>query len=218
MCGSKPNHAIKTIRVENLEYLETLMRRGVKIIQVIRDPRATVLSRGLLHQSSQVKVMMDSMIKYCDRRLSDLMYVKHTFARYNVNHSDVIYYLRYEELATNPIRTMVDVYTFLGIEPDDNVIGWAVDVAEKNLNVTADIKNGGMRREGRYSTLRSDPAYTAQAWRQIIPWDALEYIQDHCADFLYVFGYTLFNNEQDLLNFEIPTLQTENDNDNERYG
>lgn len=178
------------------------MRRGAKIIQLIRDPRATIVSRGSYNSTT-----VTSITNYCQLRMADLAYVKDLYRLYHAQLTEIIYYLRYEDLATKPVPVMASIYEFLGIEPDDNVKDWAAGVAEKNLNALRNIPNGSSKSETRYSTSRSNPALTAHAWRQTIPMDVMEYIQASCGDFLDTFGYTFFKDELDLRNLERSAIQ-----------
>lgn len=204
-CRLKANRAIKVIRVRDVSSLEPLMQQGVKVIQLIRDPRATDHSRASFRKGDP---FLDTIKDYCDEHMNDLTYINQIYQTYKEALRDRIHFIRYEDLATKPIETMESVYQFLGLKPDDNVRHWAESLQQNyRLSDEEIINKSHEKHEGRYSTKREDPLYTSQAWRTKMSFSEVEQIQKDCKNFLYVFGYTVFQSENQLGNFSVSATQ-----------
>ena len=194
-CRSMPYRAYKFIRLPSIEILADYIQQGAKVIQLLRDPRGIYMSRFVL------KNVKHDMKQYCDSRVADLFYARR---EYKLEHKQFInnyHIIRYEDLASNPLEEMYRLYEFLELQPDENVTRWASD--QQKISIFGDrlhYTNKSLRYT--FGTTRSNPAFTAQAWRQTLSWNENKDIQNYCAEFLDIFGYSIFHNKTDLRNLD----------------
>ena len=196
LCKSRIHHAAKVIRVSSISSLVPLMRRGVKVIHLIRDPRGTYVSRSRLAMKNQSRI--DNIKSYCDMLIEDLDTIHSLYSVYREEIYQALYVVRYEDLASRPLWYLYDIYKFLGVEPDANVINWAKDLYEKNLVGT---KENILKPKIGYvtSTQREYPKQTAFSWRQRISEKLLNNVQTVCSGFFRKFGYTIYHSSKDRL-------------------
>ena len=202
LCKSKPNQAAKVIRVPSIRYLEPLMRRGVKIIQMIRDPRGTFQSRLRLEP---VGDRADNIRSYCTSLVDDVYHIKRLYKKYGNDVYKSIFYARYEDMTSRPIRYLFDLYHFLGLKPDRNVLRW-VEGLQRHIvgNLNKASVEFTLRRST--STHRENPAHTAHAWRDSMDNVWLKRVQRICGGFMKEFRYISFDSIADARNFNLASL------------
>ena len=206
LCRSRPHQAVKVIRVKNVSILVPFLRNGVKVIQLVRDPRGTYLSRGRIKNGNRKPIH-----KECQTLLNDLQYIRKLYRIYGANIKKSVYFLRYENLASRPMRTIVQVFKFLGVKPDKYVKTWAEDLHRRNT------VGKGVRSSDTFNiteflityqrTKREYPEKTANAWRIHINMPTNLMIQDGCRDMMEEFGYRIFNTHDQLRNTTVPSLR-----------
>ncbi len=108
ICRSGKHIGMKTVRVPNLRYLESIVNDdtlNVKIIQLVRDPRGVYQSRRSWQGSCDMNVTE------CDEVQKNLEYLKALPSSLQ----DRYMLLRYEDLADDPIHMTKIIYDFLGL-------------------------------------------------------------------------------------------------------
>ena len=190
-CRSMPYKAYKFIRLPSIEILADYIQQGAKVIQLLRDPRGIYMSRF------KIKGRKLNMKQYCDSRVADLFYAGKEYKLEHKQFMNNYYIIRYEDLALNPREEMYKLYEFLELQPDENVTRWASD-QQKKSKVGRRLRNTDRSEEYTYGTTRSNPAFTAQSWRQTLSWIENKDIQNYCSEFLNIFGYRVFHNRTDL--------------------
>ena len=203
LCKSKPNQAVKVIRVRSIKYLEPLMRRGVKVIQLIRDPRGTFQSR--LHLAP-VGDRTDNIRGYCNNISDDLDHLRRLYKKYGDDVQKSIFYVRYEDMTSRPISYLYELYNFLGIKPDENVLKWAEDIQKQNVIGGLTKSQIDSIQQGQISTHRDNPTYTAHAWRENMESEWLGRVQEICGRFMKDFHYVPFATVMDMKNFNLTSL------------
>lgn len=129
-CRRLQNRAVKLIRLNQLETIDSLLRQGVKVIQLLRDPRGMTASRienpsRAYQLNNSSKFLEKEARDYCEMALNDLEYMNRLYSRYGDVILSVFHIIRYEDLAENPSKGMQQIYDFLGRQPDHMVIDWA---------------------------------------------------------------------------------------------
>uniref|UniRef100_A0A674MGH1 Sulfotransferase n=1 Tax=Takifugu rubripes TaxID=31033 RepID=A0A674MGH1_TAKRU len=203
-CLSKEHIAIKTVRVPEVGDLRTLTedpRLDLKIIHLVRDPRAILASRIMAFSEqfrpwkiwnstgrqpryvdlSQITSTCKDMTASAETGLQRLAWLR---GRYLL--------VRYEDLAFNPKDKAGEIYRFVGLEMESRVQAWIT----KNTR-----SNGSSQSEWnyRYSTNRDSRA-TAESWRLRLTFDIVKTVQELCTDALSLLGYKKVHSAAELRN------------------
>lgn len=207
-CLSKQHHAIKTVRVRQLDTLQLLVqdpRLDVRVIQLVRDPRAILASR-MVAFSSQYKTWKawaqgglvpedDEEVKRlkgnCDHvRISVEMGLSQPDwlkSRYML--------VRYEDIARYPMEKAEEMYRFAGIPFSSQAREWIL----RNTQTTEEAS-------GIYSTQKNS-SQQAEKWRYSIPFTLAQVVQKMCGPTMKLFGYKFVEDERTLINKSISLLE-----------
>lgn len=155
--------------------LPWIIDEDIKVIQLIRDPRAILNSQfkaremfkeWTYHVDSLCKMMME------DDNLSQHL-PSNRFAQ-----------LKYEELVTNPVVTLTKLYQKLDLDVDLNTIKSAL----KHLDEVPEVVN---QNKNNYMSVYRGPDHEMNAWQHGIKKDELAEIETKCKSTLEYFGYEL---------------------------
>ncbi|XP_033835735.1 carbohydrate sulfotransferase 3a [Periophthalmus magnuspinnatus] len=207
-CLSKQHHAIKTVRVKQLDSLQPLVedpRLDIRIIQLVRDPRAILASRMVAFSSKyqtwktwaldgqvpeddeEVKRLKGN----CDHiRMSaevGLRQPRWLRGRYML--------VRYEDIARYPMEKAQEMYRFTGIPFSNKAREWIV----RNTQTTQGTS-------GIYSTQKNS-SEQAEKWRFNIPFTLAQVVQRVCGPTMRLFGYKFVHDEKTLVNKSISLLE-----------
>lgn len=208
-CLSRGHTAIKTVRIPQVKDLRSLMedpRMDLKIIHLVRDPRAIVASRITAFPDETLrawKIWNSTGRKPPYLDLSEISATCRDMAasaemgaqgppwlqgRYLL--------LRYEDLAFKPEEKAAEMFRFLGLEMEDQVRTWI----SRNTNGSGSSRpTAGRARLGPYSTKR-DSAATARSWRLRLSFDIARTLQDLCNNTLALLGYRPVRSAAELRN------------------
>ncbi|XDV33382.1 hypothetical protein PO909_003806 [Leuciscus waleckii] len=180
-CKQKEHHAIKSVRVQQLETLRPLAedpRLNMKFIQLVRDPRAVLASRMVAFSSKykiwkswavdeDLPVDEDEVRKLkgnCDNiRMSAEIGLKQPpwlRGRYML--------MRYEDIARFPMHKATEMYSFIGIPFTATVEEWIL----KNTQASKEVS-------GVYSTQKNSSEHV-EKWRFNIPFKLVQLVQKVC--------------------------------------
>ncbi|XP_056465702.1 carbohydrate sulfotransferase 3a isoform X2 [Gadus macrocephalus] len=207
-CLSKKHHAIKTVRVRQLETLRPLVedpRLDVMVIQLVRDPRAVLASRMVAFsaqyqtwnswaQEGDVPEDVEQVKRFkgtCDQiRMSaelGLGLPSWLKGRYML--------VRYEDIAHFPMQKAEEMYKFTGIPFSPQAKNWIL----KNTQTTRGAS-------GVYSTQKNS-SEQAEKWRYRIPFKLALVVQKLCGPAMKMFGYKFVDSETALLNRSLSLLE-----------
>ncbi|XP_072292913.1 carbohydrate sulfotransferase 3a [Eucyclogobius newberryi] len=206
-CLSKQHHAIKTVRIRQLDSLQPLVedpRLDIRIIQLVRDPRAILASRMVAFSMYQTWKTWahdgqvpedDEVVKRlqgnCDNiRMSAEVGLRQPHwlrGRYML--------VRYEDIARNPMEKAQEMYRFTGIPFSDKARDWIV----RNTQTTSGPS-------GVYSTQKNS-SEQVEKWRFSIPFTLVQVVQKVCGPTMRLFGYKLVHDEKTLVNKSISLLE-----------
>lgn len=207
-CLSKQHHAIKTVRVRQLETLQPLVgdpRLDVRVIQLVRDPRAVLASRMVAFSSKyqtwktwaqdgqvpeddeevkRLKGNCDNIRMSAEAGLSRPRWLRN---RYML--------VRYEDIARYPMQKAEEMYRFTGIPFSPQARQWIL----KNTQTTQGAS-------GIYSTQKNS-SEQAEKWRFSIPFTLAQVVQRVCGSTMKLFGYRLVSDEKTLTNKSFSLLE-----------
>ncbi|CAF95513.1 unnamed protein product, partial [Tetraodon nigroviridis] len=207
-CLSKQHHAIKTVRVRQLETLQPLVEDphlDVRVIQLVRDPRAVLASRMVAFSSKyqtwkawaqdgqvpeddeevkRLKGNCDNIRMSAEVGLSRPRWLRN---RYML--------VRYEDIARYPMQKAEEMYGFTGIPFSPQAREWIL----KNTQTTQEAS-------GIYSTQKNS-SEQAEKWRFSIPFTLAQVVQRVCGSTMKLFGYRLVSDEKTLKNKSFSLLE-----------
>ncbi|XP_015251010.1 PREDICTED: carbohydrate sulfotransferase 3-like isoform X1 [Cyprinodon variegatus] len=207
-CLSKQHHAIKAVRVRQLDTLRPLMedlRLDITVIQLVRDPRAILASR-MVAFSSKYKTWkawaQDGQVPENDEEVKrlkgncDQVRVSAELGLSKPNWLKGRYLLvRYEDIARYPMQKAEEMYKFTGIPFSSQAREWIL----RNTQTTEEAS-------GIYSTQKNS-SEQAEKWRIKIPFTLVQVVQKVCGPTMKLFGYKFVEDEKTLINKSISLLE-----------
>lgn len=203
-CLSKEYIAIKTVRVPEVRDLRTLTedpRLDLKIIHLVRDPRAILASR-IMAFSDQFRPWKIWNSTGRQPRYVDLSQITSTCKDMTASAETGLqrpawlrgrYLLvRYEDLAFNPKDKAGEIYRFVGLDMESRVQAWITKNTRSNVSSQSEWNY-------RYSTSRDSRA-TAESWRLRLSFDIVKTVQELCTDALSLLGYKQVRSAAELRN------------------
>ncbi|XP_034031596.1 carbohydrate sulfotransferase 6-like [Thalassophryne amazonica] len=210
-CGTYSHVVLKEVRFFELESLYPLLQDpslDLRIIHLVRDPRAVVRSReesakAFVSDNTMVleqrkvpveEVQYEVMQKICSShvRINERALV-------NPPHflEDRYKLVRYEDVAINPLEEINAMYEFVGLEMTSTLEQWIYRVTHG--------KGKGSRKEAFKITSRN-AADVSQAWRTTLPYKKVKRIQDVCKPAMSLLGYRTVNSEKEQKNLDLDLL------------
>ncbi|XP_015260712.1 PREDICTED: carbohydrate sulfotransferase 3-like [Cyprinodon variegatus] len=200
-CLSRKHHVIKTVRLQQLDLLQPLIEDPdlqLKIIQLVRDPRAIVASRMVAfstynkwkYWAQHGKVPEDDegmkgIREYCSHLQfnAKLGLSRPTWLK---SHYMLV---RYEDITQQPLKKAEEMYNFTGIPFNSQVREWILNNTQKSDNNI-------------YSSQRNS-SEQADKWRKKFPFKLAQVVQQVCEPAMKLFGYKLVSNQETLANLSI---------------
>ncbi|KAM9365259.1 carbohydrate sulfotransferase 3a [Pholidichthys leucotaenia] len=207
-CLSKQHHAIKTVRVQQLDTLQPLVedpRLDVRVIQLVRDPRAVLASRMVAFSSKYQTWKtwaQDGQVPENDEEVKRLKgNCDHIRISAEVGLSKPHWLrrrymlVRYEDIAHYPMQKAEEMYRFAGIPFSSQAREWIL----RNTQTTQEAS-------GVYSTQKNS-SEQAEKWRFRIPFTLAQVVQRVCGPTMKLFGYKFVDSEKTLTNKSISLLE-----------
>ncbi|MCI4379109.1 hypothetical protein PGIGA_G00224270 [Pangasianodon gigas] len=206
-CQSRSHVSIKTVRIPQVSDLRLLTedpRLDLRIIHLVRDPRAILASRitAFTDQFIAWKIWnaTDRQPHYVDltqitRTCQDMVYSVDIGLKKPAWLRGRYLLVRYEDLALNPEAKAKEIYKFLDLDIDNKVLTWI----SQNTNVTSSTSS-------KYSTSR-DSKTTPESWRLNLGFDIVKTVQTLCNDTLALLGYKIVQSEVELRNIRNSLLE-----------
>ncbi|XP_006889029.1 PREDICTED: carbohydrate sulfotransferase 3-like [Elephantulus edwardii] len=207
-CHRKEHMALKAVRIRQLEFLQPLAedpRLDLRVIQLVRDPRAVLASRMVAFagkyetwkrwlsegQDQLQEEEVQRLRNNCESiRLSAELGLRQPAwlrGRYML--------VRYEDVARWPLQKAREMYRFAGIPLTPQVEDWI----QKNTQAARDGS-------GIYSTQKNS-SEQFEKWRFSIPFKLAQVVQAACGRAMHLFGYRLAQDAASLTNRSLSLLE-----------
>ncbi|XP_077861689.1 carbohydrate sulfotransferase 1-like [Saccoglossus kowalevskii] len=210
-CLATKHMATKVIRLLDVRDFVPLMQdleMDLKVISVVRDPRAMMTSviplylsgytfdRKTANMIRDVKdlddVLLERLKRYCDINLRNHALVTSKVGSLFSWKANVLQ-LRFEDIASDPRKTVDTIYKFIGLKTSSQVYEWITN------NTNVDEKVLQKRERYGYMTQRNSTEVVSK-WRRQVTLELVKAIQNTgvCARYMQVFGYESVNNAYQL--------------------
>ncbi|KAJ1083512.1 hypothetical protein NDU88_003671 [Pleurodeles waltl] len=201
-CKTYSHVVLKEVRFFDLNVLYPLLRDpslNLKIIHLIRDPRAVVKSReqtvralmrdnGIVLNTNGTKVddhKYDVMQQICRSHVQ----IYETATRKTPAFLKGRYMMvRFEDLVRDPTIEISAMYEFAQLKPTKKLESWLYNITHG--------RGPGNRKEA-FKTTSRDAVNVSQAWRNAVPFEKIKKIQDVCKGAMTMLGYQLVDSEKE---------------------
>ncbi|XP_076829595.1 carbohydrate sulfotransferase 2a [Brachyhypopomus gauderio] len=218
-CRKYGTIVIKGVRILDVNILAPLLEDpslNLKIIHLVRDPRAVANSRiktkhALMRENFQVLRSKSQKAQYVDHRR------KYVSDFYSVSTMEVIceymsytlksalsppdwlkgkYMLvRYEDLAKNPVQTLRNAYRFANL-----TISSAIESFVMNMT------GGGSSYVSSFQVSSRNATHAANAWRTLLSYEQVKQVETYCSYAMSVLGYLPIQSPAVLKNLSVSLL------------
>ncbi|XP_078704031.1 carbohydrate sulfotransferase 3-like [Branchiostoma floridae x Branchiostoma belcheri] len=197
-CRARRFTVIKTIRLTKISVLQPITEQNdldLRVLHLVRDPRATIASRLALrhHRKDNVTTFFDDDIDdsevdgLCDSILRNVHLKNVTASRFNERYT----LLRFEDVAAAPVEKMRKLYQSLGVPLHKAVYRWV----RRNTNASDPAR-------APFSTRRRSKDRTG-GWRLALSFAQVKFIQDKCRQTLSLLGYRRVQSAEELVDTSI---------------
>ncbi|XP_008834864.1 carbohydrate sulfotransferase 3 [Nannospalax galili] len=207
-CRGKDHMALKAVRIRQLEFLQPLAedpRLDLRVIQLVRDPRAVLASRMVAfagkyeswkkwlvegqdplreEEVQRLRGNCESIRLSAELGLQQPAWLR---GRYML--------VRYEDVALRPLQKAREMYHFAGIPLTPQVEDWI----QKNTQAAHDGSDV-------YSTQKNS-SEQFEKWRFSMPFKLAQVVQAACGPAMRLFGYKLARDAASLTNRSISLLE-----------
>ncbi|KAJ1210814.1 hypothetical protein NDU88_006176 [Pleurodeles waltl] len=199
-CKTYSHVVVKTVRFLDLKVLYPLLRDpqlGLKILHLVRDPRAILSSRE--HFSG---LWGDNRV-LCRGKMGkpNIYFVMYEICRAQVNiHQTAMrdshhflnnryMMIRFEDLVNDPLGYINVLYDYAGLSMSPMIKSWVHNITH----------NVGPQEKGFLSYTR-DSMKTTQIWRKSLSFQKVNILQEVCKQAMDVFGYQHVKSEEEQKN------------------
>nr|XP_056718405.1 carbohydrate sulfotransferase 4 [Euleptes europaea] len=208
-CKTYSHVALKEVRLFNLRALRPLFADpslDLKIIHLVRDPRAVFRSRertaGELAQDSNIvvghKIQLRETESYAVMREICKSHIEiYTQGRCALPGllQDRYLLVRYEDIVRDPLATVVQLYGFAGLHFTPRLQTWVHNITHgQGLGTQA------------FDVGSRDAVNVSQAWRKTLPYPKVAKLQEACKDAMEVLGYRLVRSKEEQTNMSLDLL------------
>nr|XP_033771607.1 carbohydrate sulfotransferase 6-like [Geotrypetes seraphini] len=205
-CRANSHVVVKTVRFFDLEVLYPLLKDpslNLKIIHLVRDPRAILSSRQTFpslyrddntiskaqNSKSNISVVMEEICKaqvhiYKQASNNPQPFLKNRY-----------FMVRFEDLVRNPVDHIRELYDYAGLTMNPKLESWI-------YNITHDL----IPKEKNFLPYSEDSMKIAQKWREQLHFSKVKEVQELCQQEMDVFGYRLIESEREQKNMTLDLL------------
>ena len=188
-CETSKYIAVKSIRISMKAMSEIITNYpSLKIIHLIRDPRATMYAQsqfGVIHMK---QLDRDASI-FCSRVQADVEEAEKISARAGKR----VIRILYEDLAKDPIKTAQEIYRFIGEKFSSAVKDFVIKLTQS-----------GLPENGVSGVIRPNSEEHVYKWRTLIRYHSVKTIDEKCRHLYRKLGIASVTSESMLRNISLP--------------
>ena len=180
-------HRFPFLEVDRLAPLSSSGGGKLKIVHLMRDPRAVIasmdrvgwsLNKSAINTATTNFPLFTTLVhKFCSSMIQSLRFALSAEGRLPDHYT----LLRYEDLVSSPLNVSQELFDFVGIPMSDQVKNYLVNSANQS-------RDRGYTHE--YGTLRNNASNLIDAWRTGLSVEAVRTVELHCWPVLEILRYT----------------------------
>ncbi|XP_072837009.2 carbohydrate sulfotransferase 6 isoform X1 [Pogona vitticeps] len=201
-CKTYSHVVLKEVRFFDLRVLYPLLTDptlNLKIIHLVRDPRAVVKSReqtvkaltrdnGIVLNTNGTKVD-DSQYKVMQEICRSHVQIYETATLKPPEFlKDRYLMIRFEDLVRDPLAEISAMYRFTDLQLTGKLENWIYNITHGQ---------GPSRRKEAFQITSRNAVNVSQAWRDLLPFEKVKKVQDVCKGALNILGYQLVDSEKE---------------------
>uniref|UniRef100_UPI0037E6FF7E carbohydrate sulfotransferase 6-like n=1 Tax=Semicossyphus pulcher TaxID=241346 RepID=UPI0037E6FF7E len=208
-CSTYSHVVLKVVRVLELESLYPLFQDpslDLRIIHLVRDPRAVMLSKlrtaGNFHIDDHI-ILEQRSIPAAEVQYQVLQEVCRGHVR--INERAILKpppflegrykMVRYEDIAHNPLEEINEMYDFAGLEMTTQLKEWIYM-----------LTSGKRENNHPFEVSPRNATDVSQAWRSMLSHDKVKQVQEVCEGAMSLLGYRMVHSEGEQKNLDIDLL------------
>ncbi|XP_040264879.1 carbohydrate sulfotransferase 6-like [Bufo bufo] len=199
-CDKYTHIVVKEVRFFDITVLYPLLKDpslNLKILHLVRDPRAVGKSRGRAPRAlaGDNGIVLDTN----GTKINDTNYeVLRKICESHVNMYKIASYkpppflkgkymlVRYEDLVRNPLKKVEELYKFANLQLTDQLAQWIYNITHGE---------GPAKRKEAFETTTRNALNVSVAWRGVLPFEKVRQIQDVCKEAFTTLKYQFMNSE-----------------------
>ncbi|KAG9471608.1 hypothetical protein GDO78_014020, partial [Eleutherodactylus coqui] len=199
-CNTYDHRVMKTVRILDFSVLLPLFQDpalDLRIIHLVRDPRAIVSSR----RSFSLDIDDQIVLKQHDKDTKGPVMAKICRAQVNIyrmvkavgDYLERRYLLiRHEDLSMEPIVCTKKIYEFSGLKMTPDLERWI-------YNITHDL----IKHPSRFLAFSKQSSKVIQKWRNTLDFNKVKEIEEYCREAMDLFGYLPVSSVSDQKNMSL---------------
>nr|XP_028595609.1 carbohydrate sulfotransferase 5-like isoform X1 [Podarcis muralis] len=201
-CKSYSHVVLKEVRIFDLKVLYPLLTDpslNLKVIHLVRDPRAVVKSReqsakalardnGIVLSMNGTKVE-DGQYKVLQEICRSHVQIYETATLKPPSFlKDRYLMIRFEDLVRDPLVEITAMYKFSGLQLTSKLENWIYNITHGQ---------GPSRKREAFQITSRDAVNVSQAWRTVLSFQKVKQVQEVCKGALNILGYQLVDSEKE---------------------
>ncbi|XP_063791821.1 carbohydrate sulfotransferase 6-like [Pseudophryne corroboree] len=210
ICRTYSHVVMKTVRILDLSVLLPLFRDpalDLRILHLVRDPRAVALSRKSFSLRIEDKIVLKNEINLTITNITTSKVMEkicksqvaiNKLARTSQTLRGRYMAIRHEDLTSKPVQSLEQIYKFSGLPLTKELKEWIYNVTHEEIK----DKNGFM-------TFSKMSSKVNQRWRTALDFGLVQQIQHSCEPAMEVFGYLPAKTKNEQKNITVQLINNE---------